>query len=493
MSSSTTPSARTHAAFVLASIALLVGCAAIEPLDPDAPPGAEGAACDETGCVEGLECVAGTCIRPCLFESDCQGRACLPLPGADGGWCAPQGLQPPAGPGGGGDAAPDGPGAEPPPAGQPAPPAEPGGSPEDLPPKVPDAPADPPADDAPPPPADEPPPPAPPPADEPPPAEPPAQPDEPAPEPCRYPAGPHALSDGAVAPNLAWSGAYDAQGRRVDFSLEAFRCDPAYARYSILAVVVGAEWCGACAQYLAQSAGQMAATERAGALYLFVEVQDNSYNPASNEVARRVIDRHAPGAPGIRVGDGATWPAGAVGNAPLVQQYPTIFAVRRRDMRVVPSRGGYLDFAALARQEAQLAPPADDPGGDPGGSPSPGPAPAGCDEEPLEPNDDAGSAPPIAPGQQVIGGVCNGSDDFFRIQHDGFWTLDLRFTHAVGDLDIYLWDELRGADAVGLDGRPVASASGTDDEQLVFLGPQVIRITGYQGARAPYVLTVLGH
>ncbi|MCA9558944.1 MAG: hypothetical protein KC583_10310, partial [Myxococcales bacterium] len=109
------------------------------------------------------------------------------------------------------------------------------------------------------------------------------------------------------------------------------------------------------------------------------------------------------------------------------------------------------------------------------------------------PNDSAVAAPSLEPGDQVVSGVCNGSDDFFRIEHDGFWSVNLRFTHAVGDLDVYLWDELRGADAVGLDGQPVGSASGTDDELLVFLGPQVIRVTGYQGARAPYVLTVIGH
>ncbi len=485
------------------------GCADITPLDPGAAPGTEGAACDIDPCADGLACVAATCVRPCLGPVDCDGRACMPLPGGSGGWCAPDGANPGANPGADGPGAESAPGPAPgtPPADRPEPEAAPapGGTPDELPPKGPDAEPQDPSDDAPPPAPER----APQPEPEPEPApertpdpEPPAQsppdlpPDEPpAPEPCRYPAGPHALSDGMVAPNLTWSGAYDAQGRRVDFSLEAFHCDPAYDRYSILAVVVGAEWCGACSQYLAQNRGAMGAVDAAGALYLFVEVQDMNYGPASNEIARRVVDRHAPGAPGLRVGDGATWPAGAVGNAPIVQQYPTLFAVRRGDMRVVPSLGGYIDFAALARQEAERAPPPDagQPGPAPDPGPGPGPAPGGCDEEALEPNDDAGSAPTLAPGEQVVGGVCNGSDDFFRIEHDGFWTVNVRFQHGVGDLDVYLWDSLRGAPAVGLDGRPVGSASATDDEQLVFLGPQVIQVTGYQGARAPYVLTVIGH
>lgn len=476
---------RALGATLIALAALCAGCAAIEPLDPGAAPGEEGAACFEADCAAGLECVAGTCIRPCLAPSDCGGRGCLPLPGGAGGWCAPAGV---------GEPAPDP--AEPAPT-EPAPtepaPADPAPdtpppAPGELPPKVPEDPAEPAPEPAPPTePAPEPP------SAPPPSAPPPEAPPPEAPPPCAYPAGPHALRDGAVAPNLSWRGAYDAAGRRVDFDFEAFHCDPAYDRYSIIAVVVGAEWCGACAQYLAQSAGRMRTAEAAGALYLFVETQDANYGPASHEVARRVIDRHAPGAPGLRVGDGATQPAGAIGNAPLVQQYPTLFAVRRRDMRVVPSLGGYLDFAALAAQEANRAPA---PGGNGGGvapDPAPDPGPGGCAEEPQEPNDTAGAAPTLRPGEQVVGGVCNGSDDYFRVEHDGFWTVDLRFRHAEGDLDLYLWDPLQNAPLIGLDGRPVGSASATDDELLVFLGPQVIQITGYQGARAGYVLTVVGH
>ncbi|MCB9542119.1 MAG: hypothetical protein H6703_06710 [Myxococcales bacterium] len=457
---------------------LLVGCAAIEPLAPTAAAGEEGASCDLEVCAVGLECLAGTCIRPCGHALDCDGRVCLPAPGSPIGWCAlddaavvdaPPVDRPVPAPTPGERPPPKGPVSE-------APEAEPAPTPEAGPAPAPDTEPAPAPDDEPAP------PPAPQPAPEPDPEPEPA----PAPPPCRYPGGLHALADGAVVPPLAWTGAYDAAGRRVDFDLERFHCDPAYDRYSILAVVVGAEWCGACAQYLGELSRSAAAADAAGALFVFIETQDRGYAPASHEVARRVIDRHAPGAPGLRVGDGATRPvSGALASAPIVQSYPTVFAVRRRDMRVVANRDrtGAIDFAALARREAEAAP-----------APVPEAAPpAGCVEESAEPNDDAGQAAPLAPGDTISGGVCDGGADFYRVGHGGFWTLDLSFRHAEGDLDVFVWDPLRGAPAVGLDGQPIGSASATDDERLVFVGEQLVVVTGYQGARAGYTLRLTGH
>lgn len=453
----------------------LAGCAAIEPLAPAAAPGEEGAGCDLGACGVGLECLAGTCIRPCGHALDCGGRVCLPAPGSPIGWCAlddaaaiaaPPAERPRPSPAPGERPPPKGPVEAPAPGPEPAPEPAPAPSPEPSP-----APEPEPA-------------PAPEPEPEPDPAPAPSPEPAPAPPPCRYPAGLHALADGAVVPPLGWTGAYDAAGRRVDFDLERFHCDPAYDRYSILAVVVGAEWCGACAQYLAELARAAAVADAAGALFLFVETQDRGYAPASHEVARRVIERHAPGAPGLRVGDGATRPLpGAVAAAPIVQSYPTVFAVRRRDMRVIANRDrtGAIDFAALARREAEAGP-----------APDVTP-PAGCAEEAAEPNDDAGTATPLAPGDTIAGGVCDGGADFYRVEHGGFWTLDLAFRHADGDLDVHVWDPLRDAPAVGLDGQPIGSASATDDERLVFVGEQIVVVTGYEGARAGYTLHLTGH
>ncbi len=475
-----------------AAIALALAACAPPPVSTTAAPGAAGAGCDLEPCAAGLECVMGTCIEPCQTAADCGDRACLPMPGGATGWCALDGDTPPD----------DGPTSPAPPLDRPSPDADgdtpaPGALPPpkdpgagETPPPQAEAPAPPtdvpPADDGEPPAADEAPAPdpAPDPDDQPPP---PALPEEeaPPPPPCAYPGGVHGLSAGAVVPNLAWTGAYDGQGRRVDFDLERFHCDPSYDRYSILAVIVGAEWCGACAQYLGQLAAQTHGIDAAGALILFIETQDNSYGPANHEVARRVIDRHAPGAPGLRIGDGATRPVPSViANSPIVQSYPTAFAVRRRDMRVIAQGAGRVDFAALARQEMLANPPS---------QPDATPPPAGCEEEALEPNDDAGGAAPIGPGDEITGGICNGTADFYRVGHDGFWTLDLRFTHAQGDLDVYVWDAIRGAPMVGLDGNPVGSASDTDNEQLIFLGEQVVMVTGYNGARAPYSMRVTGH
>ncbi|MCA9542368.1 MAG: hypothetical protein KC620_25900, partial [Myxococcales bacterium] len=324
---------------------------------------------------------------------------------------------------------------------------------------------------------------------EPDPAPPPAE-----PAPCRYPAGPHVISDNGVVPPLAWRGAYDGNGQRVDFDLESFHCDPAYARYSVLAVVVGAEWCGACAQYTRQLASQARAIDAAGALLLFIEVEDNGYSPASNEVAQRTIERYAPGAPSVRVGDGMTAQgARTVYNAPIVRSFPSVFAVRRSDMRVIANQDvvGYIDFAALARQESQRAPPPDvDPGVDPGPDIGLGGA---CDEEPGEPNDAAGQATPLAAGQVVQGGVCNGNADFYRVDHAGLWTLELAFSHAEGDLDVYVWDANSGGPLIGLDGNAVGSDGTSDGERFDFFGQQTVVVLGYQGAMAGYTLRLTGY
>lgn len=506
------------------------GCADAGPI-PTAPPGTEGALCDLNGCGEGLDCLASVCVAPCSSAIDCGGRQCLPSPTGQGGWCA---LNPDEATPGGEPPSPEGtpsPGAdeeglEKPPLGDPQPPADegpeqpegkrPGGeSPDEQgpdqegPERVPDPPEEDQPDETPPhetPPGE-----APPgervPDDEAPapevpwedspdaPADPPAD-APPPPAPCRYPTGLPAIGMGQLMPNLSWTGVYDGQGNRVDFDLEGFHCDGAYDQYSILVVVVGAEWCGACSQYLSQLRGSAAAATQAGALFLYVEVEDNSYSPASHEVARRVVDRHAPGIPGLRIGDGQTRQgAGTIANSPMVRQYPTMFAVRRADMRII--REGRVNWGQLAQQE-MLANPPGAPGPSPdqgGGPPAPNPdvaPPAGCQEEAAEPNDAAQQAATLSSGQVINGGVCNGTADFYRVDHPGFWSLELEFSHAEGDLDVYVWDPIRNAPAVGLDGNAVGSDSATDDELVVYAGPQVVMITGYQGARASYRLSLQG-
>mgnify|MGYP002629392641 CR=1 FL=1 len=348
---------------------------------------------------------------------------------------------------------------EAPPAGPPSADA-PGALPPPVLPDEPDEPEDPSPEDPPPP-------------STPPPAAPPAG-------PCTYPAGaPQTPRTGQVMPALTWADAYDADGSIGAFSMEDVFCDPAYARYTTIAFIVGAEWCPSCPDYIREVAQQASAIDAAGGLIVFVETEDNSYRPDSSRSANSYLSRLIADAPSIRVGDGDTRPARAIYNSPIIQSFPTAFVVRRSDMRVIADQNqvaGMLDFAGLARGGG---------GGGGGGGASCGPD----DEEPYEPNDSAAQAARIGAGT-FAGGVCDGGSDFYRVDLAGAWRLDLTFRHADGDLDVYVWDERTGRPANGANGRPLGSDSATDNESFQYQGPAIVAVLGYQGATAPYRLTL---
>jgi len=114
------------------------------------------------------------------------------------------------------------------------------------------------------------------------------------------------------------------------------------------------------------------------------------------------------------------------------------------------------------------------------------PAIGDCEED-SEPNDTAGSAALLSPGDVIQGGVCASNNDFYRVDHAGDWTLELTFQHADGDLDVYVWntqDDVRLLSG----GREVGSDSGNDNERFSHRGPALINVLGYLGERAPYTL-----
>ena len=88
--------------------------------------------------------------------------------------------------------------------------------------------------------------------------------------------------------------------------------------------------------------------------------------------------------------------------------------------------------------------------------------PYACAEDGLEENDDSGSATPITAGTPVGARLCPADEDWFQIDAAprDVLTVDLRFVHAVANLDLSL---------VGPAGTLVATATSTDDdEHLVF-------------------------
>ena len=441
---------------------------------PEAP--LSGDQCAETpDCPAGLNCVGGACLKFCNLDADCGAEHCQLFPGGTLGYClvadgpAPAAPNPP---GEGSDtptpAAPD----ETPNAPGPADPDAPvdDGAPPD--------PAEPPADgpaDKPEPPADEAPPDAPP--DPPPPdtETPPAPPAD-----CRYPAAGDVIAVGRTMPHYRWATARDGQGNIVDFDLERFHCDPAWAQYSVAAFIVGAGWCSACVDYDRALAPIGQSFESAGGLFVFIEVEDVNYNPADSAVAAQIVQHAYGNGPGLRLGDADTQPSPmAIGQSSIVGSYPSAFVVRRSDMQVIVDQASSnftLDYVQIARDAAN------------GPGPAPGPAPGGdCVEEPGEPDDDAGQAVPLVDGE-LTGGICNGAADFYSIRAPGAWHVDLIFAYADADLDLYLWDTARQGVAVGPDGNPLGSDSADDNESFDGFGPATLQIVGWEGARAPYRL-----
>lgn len=290
---------------------------------------------------------------------------------------------------------------------------------------------------------------------------------------CVYPSGPNGLGSGDVIAPFTWSNARDETGAVFDFSLEDFHCDPAYAEYKSIVLYVGAGWCPSCPQEMRRVSSMSSQLQSERALIVYMEGQDRSYNPATSASAADFVESViGSSAPGIRVGDGES-------NEPMaifrtLRTVPSGFFIRRSDMRIVAAgpESGTLRYDDLAR-EANV----DDPGPDP----EPPPPPPECTEEPGGPNDDIGGATPLSGA--ISGGICNSNADYYQVGVAGAWRVDLTFSHAQGDLDLYVIDG---------SSRVASSDSTTDDESVSWTGPAIIEVLGYRGATASYQIALTG-
>ncbi|MEL6180003.1 MAG: hypothetical protein AAFS10_13675, partial [Myxococcota bacterium] len=110
------------------------------------------------------------------------------------------------------------------------------------------------------------------------------------------------------------------------------------------------------------------------------------------------------------------------------------------------------------------------------------------EEESSEPNDIPSQAVALEEGD-YIGGVCDGSPDFYSItplRPDGRWIFEIEFSQKDGDLDFYLWDPETDRAVVDGQGNPVGSDSSDDDEVFQGQGTATIKIFGYNGSTAVY-------
>jgi hypothetical protein len=299
--------------------------------------------------------------------------------------------------------------------------------------------------------------------------------------PCTYPEGAtHYLTFGQVAPAMSWEDVFDGGTERTDFSMEAFHCAPEYERYQTLAIVVGAGWCVACPDYFGYVDSLAPDLDTAGMLVAYVETEDRNYIPSDHESANEAITDMVGTENGLRIGDGETQPESRqIYDNPTLVSFPTAYVVRRSDMIVITEQN--LSDYILPFDEIAADPDADwsNPGA---GSFEPACGPE--DEEPYEPNDDPLTAPTIELGS-FEGGICAPTPDYYRIEEEGPWRLDLEFTHATGDLDMYVWDFDQNEPDPSH-----GSDSTTDDESLYYVGPATVMIYGYRFASAPYTLTL---
>lgn len=331
----------------------------------------------------------------------------------------------------------------------------------------------------------------------------------PPPTPCAYPSAGNRIRLGSTMPNLAWSGVYKADGTTMNFSMEDFHCNPAFDDYSVAIFFVGAEWCGACPSYIQSLAEDADAIRAAGGLLIYTEYEDSSYQPSTHNKTHRYIDRMVGPVPSLRIGDGQSQPPQALGQSSLVRSFPSAFVVRRSDMQIIEDQGRsfrMLDYVQIARDAANGAGGSSGGGSSGGGSSGGGSSGGGSsggggtpppaftnhcgpgDEEPSEPNDFSSAGPEIGPGT-YSGGICAPGPDFYRVDIRGRFRVDLSFSHATGDLDVYAWNRITGS-ILTLAGRQIGSDSQTDNESFTTLGPATIVVMGYQNASAPYTLTI---
>lgn len=109
-------------------------------------------------------------------------------------------------------------------------------------------------------------------------------------------------------------------------------------------------------------------------------------------------------------------------------------------------------------------------------------------DDAFEDNDSFETARPLPPGGRVFAVACGADEDFYRVPARAGCTLDaeLAFSHAVGDLDLYL---------LGPDGRTVATSETLEDVERIGHvvrgdGDYALRVALIDGAASIYALDV---
>jgi len=301
---------------------------------------------------------------------------------------------------------------------------------------------------------------------------------------CVYPASTTLEGVGSIIAPMGWTVAVDNAGEFTSLALEDVYCRRGrFENVETVFFILLTEWCPNCPDYATAVGALTPDLEAQNAMVVFVDLQtlDQSVMPTTQS-AQTYVTRYTNNA--WRVGELDGVVPGSIHNSPIWSAVPGCFVVRTRDMQVIANQEDsqfVLPFADIAADpEADWS------------NPGPPAFVANCsaaDEEAGEPNDVIASATPLAAGAPVDGGICTEAPDFFTIDLAGDWRVDLAFSAAQADLDVYVMDLATGEPLV-VAGEPVGSDGTTGLETFTHSGPATIVVVGFQGSSTTYALTL---
>ncbi len=306
---------------------------------------------------------------------------------------------------------------------------------------------------------------------------------------CRYPVdAPTFVENHGIMPYMYWDNARDEQGNVSRFDLEDVHCADEWKDTKTLIIQISAVWCSPCRAQMGRTNAIADQLKELDAELIYLEAQNISGGPINTPDAAHHIDEVIPGGEGIRLGDLDSKPMSNIfSNSPrFISAFPTVIVVRTRDMRIIANAADSerysLDLRGIAeRPEWDWTDP-DNPI-----EPFTSQCEAGQDEA-SEPNDVTADAAEVGP-TLIEGGICTDAPDYYRVKIPGRWRATLLFTHAVGDLDMYAWNEASNEPLMS-GNRAIGSYGTNNNESFEYEGEQLIRVEGKTNQSAPYQLFI---
>lgn len=310
---------------------------------------------------------------------------------------------------------------------------------------------------------------------------------------CAYPTVGSRVDLGQVFPDFAWDAAYS-DGTPVELDMVDFYCnDEAWGDTTIMIMSVSTEWCQYCPDFWRHLDALSPMLEELGAQIVFTEVESNTGGSIGTVRANEHINPYTPNGSGIRLGDGDNiYQPDGLRTSGGADFFPSSLVIRRSDMQIIAharyaENGAYMPFVRIAENPdadwSQPGPPEVVPD-----IPQPEPNCTEGDEEEYEAGNTADTAGTVGAGV-IEGGICTDYQDVYYIDIEGAWSVDLDFSHAVGDLDLYAIDA--DGNVLRDEGGNIIGSESTDDgESFEYEGPTYLLVNGYNQATATYTLTI---